>query len=370
MISLWRKARIDQKVTAMNRRMVCAIWAGLVCGLIGGGCVSPRTGDLGRFEFSRPEMGVPFRMVLYAADEETATAAATAAFGRVRELNDVFTDYDSDSELSRLSQGAGEGPKAVSAEMWEVLNRAQALAERTGGAFDVTVGPYVNLWRKARRDRALPSNAHVSRARAVVGYEKMKLNKGSRKVELLTPGMRLDLGGIAKGYALDAALEVLADHGIRSALVSGGGDLAVSGAPPGKRGWRIEVAPLDVEHAPPAKFVLLEYRALATSGDVFQHVEIDGKRYSHIVDPRTGVGLTDHSLVTVIARDATTADSLATAASVLGSVAGKALLEKTRGVEGLIVRKPGEEVEFVPTRGFERYLERAVSGQDASREED
>jgi len=288
-------------------------------------------------------------------------AAALAAFTRVRELNDIFTDYDSDSELSRLSQSSGQGKAVVvSPDLWAVLSRAQALAERTEGAFDVTVGPYVNLWRKARRDKALPSAERLARARASVGYRNVRLEPAARTVELMVPNMRLDLGGIAKGYAIDEALEVLLKQGIRSALVSGGGDLAVTAAPPGRKGWRIEVAPLDVEGAPPPRFVWLTFRAMATSGDVFQRLEIGGQRYSHIVDPRTGIGLTDHSLVTVIAKDCTTADSLATAASVLGPVDGLELLESRRGVVGQIVRKPGETIERIETRGFRRHLDEST----------
>jgi thiamine biosynthesis lipoprotein len=167
--------------------------------------------------------------------------------------------------------------------------------------------------------------------------------------------MKLDLGGIAKGYALDEALKVLASHGIARALVSGGGDMAVSGAPPGAPGWRIEIAPLDVADAPPKRFVSLADAALATSGDVFQRLEIEGKRFSHIVDPRTGVGLTDHGLVTIIAPDCMTADALATAVSVLGPEKGLKLVELTPQAEAHIVRKPGERIEVIESRGFNRF---------------
>lgn len=345
----------------MNPSRMGALWwvVALMAWMAGGAC---KTADLPlsdwkRYEFSRPEMGLPFRMVLYARDEAAAAAAAAAAFARVRELNDIFTDYDSDSELSRLSQTSGEGRAIpVSPDLWVVLSRAQRLAERTEGAFDVTVGPYVNLWRKARRDRALPSTERLQRAHASVGYRHMRLDAHERTVELLVPEMRLDLGGIAKGYAIDAALVVLQKQGVRSALVSGGGDLAVTDAPPGREGWQIEVAPLDVEGAPPPRFALLKHAALATSGDVFQRLEIEGKRYSHIVDPRTGIGLTDHSLVTVIAKDCTTADSLATAASVLGPEKAIRLLERTKGVAGQILRKPKESIELLETRGWKSRL--------------
>ena len=133
--------------------------------------------------------------------------------------------------------------------------------------------------------------------------------------------------------------------------------MSVGDPPPGKAGWRIELAPLDVTNAPPARFVSLANAALATSGDLFQHVEIDGHRYSHIIDPRTGMGLTDHSLVAVMAPDCTTADSLATAVSVLGPEKGLALVEATPGAAVRIVRKPGASIELRESRRFKRFYE-------------
>ena len=133
--------------------------------------------------------------------------------------------------------------------------------------------------------------------------------------------------------------------------------MALGDPPPGKKGWRIEIGALDTTNAPPARFVLLASVGIATSGDLFQRVEIDGKRYSHIVDPRTGIALTDHSLVTVIAPDGITADSLATAVSVLGPENGKRLIENTKGAAVHIVRQPGERIELTETRRFEKYYE-------------
>jgi thiamine biosynthesis lipoprotein len=314
--------------------------------------------DERRFEFTEPHMGVPFRIVLYAPDQTRAEAAARAAFARIKQLDDLLSDYDTDSELSRLSQTAGQGRTVpVSADLWRVLAQAQALAARTEGAFDVTVGPVVSLWRKARREKKLPGPERLAVARAAVGYQKLRLDPRRRTAELLAPDMRLDLGGIAKGYSVDAALKMLLEQGIRRALVAGAGDLAVSGPPPGQRGWRIELAPLDVSNAPPARFVLLAHAALATSGDVFQHVEIEGRRYSHIVDPRTGLGLTDHSLVTVIAPDCATADSLATAVSVLGPEKGLRLIESTPGAAARMVRQPERAMEVYESSRFKRFYE-------------
>jgi FAD:protein FMN transferase len=312
--------------------------------------------QLDRFEFIEPQMGVPFRIVLYAPDSSTAQKAARAAFDRVAQLNESMSDYETDSELNELSRSSGQNQAVrVSDDLWLVLKCAQALARQTEGAFDVTVGPAVVLWRRARRLQEMPPPERLAQALKAVGYEKMRLDPSQQTVELLVPRMKLDLGGIAKGYAIDEALKTLAAHGITRALVSGGGDMVSGDPPPGREGWRIEVAPLDTEDAPPRKYVLLNRAALATSGDVFQRLEINGVRYSHIVDPRTGIGLTDHSLLTVIAQDGMTADRLATAASVLGPEAGLELIEATPNAEVHIVRRPDQKIEVRESSGFSRY---------------
>jgi FAD:protein FMN transferase len=312
--------------------------------------------QLNRFEFTEPQMGVPFRIVLYAPDEVAARKAARAAFDRVAELNESMSDYETDSELNQLSRTSGQGVAVkVSDDLWKVLELAQDLAKKTDGAFDVTVGSAVIHWRRARRTGKLPDPERLAAAARAVGYQKMRLNPGNKTVELLVPRMKLDLGGIAKGYAIDEAMKTLRAHGIDSALISGGGDMALGDPPPGREGWMIEIAPLDLPDAPPQQYVLLTRAALATSGDVFQRLEIDGKRYSHIVDPRTGIGLTDHSLLTVIAQDCTTADSLATAASVLGPECGLKLIEETPGAEIHIVRRPDRAIETTESSGFSRY---------------
>ena len=309
--------------------------------------LSARAADLQRFAFEKAEMGLPFRITLYASDEAVAKAASDAAFARIAVLNSTFSDYDSDSELSRLSRTSGQGKAVpVSRDLWLVIERAQALAERTDGAFDITVGPLVNVWRRARRKQELPSAELIAEMRPRVGFKNVRLDPQARTVELLVPEMRLDCGAIAKNYAVDEALAVLKARGITSALVGGSGDMAAGDAPPGQPGWRIEVAALDVPGAPPPQIVFLKNRGIATSGDVFQRVEIGGKRYSHIVDPRTGYGLTDHSLVTVLAPDCTAA-CLATAVSVLGPDRGLRLIEEVPASAARIARKPVEKIEFM-----------------------
>lgn len=319
---------------------------------------APRT-PLQRFEFGKPQMGVPFRIVLYAANENQASQAVQAAFDRVKHLNSIMSDYEPDSELSRLSKTAGTGKAVkVSEELWPVLVYSQKLARESDGAFDITVGPVVNLWRKARRARQLPPPEVIADFRKAVGYEKLVLNEREHTAALTVPGMKLDLGAIAKGYAADEAIKTLQAHGIRSAFVAASGDIMVSDAPPGKPGWRIEITPLDTPDAPPAKFVLLAHQALATSGDLFQHIEIEGKRYSHIVNPKSGLGLTDHSLVTVLAKDGKTADALATTISIVGPEHGLNLGRKLGAMAVRMVRKPGDQIEVRETESFKkRYVE-------------
>lgn len=299
----------------------------LVAGLLfaGGGCSTPRSTDLQRFEFSQAQMGLEFRLVLYTAEEASARSAATAAFGRVAELNGVLSDYDPDSELSRLSQRSGDGQwHGVSPDLWRVLEAGQKIARQSGGAFDLTIGPSVNLWRRARRQQALPDPQLLAEMRARVGHTNVLLDAAGRRVQLTRPNMRLDAGGIAKGYALDEALAVLRRHGVDRAMIHAGGDMIFGEAPPARPGWTVELPGLAGTNPP---VLSLANQALATSGDLFQFVELDGVRYSHIVDPHTGVGLTNRALVHVVAPEGITADSLATALSVLGSSGSAGILK-------------------------------------------
>jgi len=327
-------------------------------GFLLAGCHSLQPGSLQRFEFEQAQMGVPFRIVLYAENETAASTAASAAFARVAELNQVYSDYEDDSELSKLSRTSGSGQAVkVSGELWRLLNVAQAMSRRSDGAFDITVGPLVQVWRRARRQRELPAPEVLAQTRSRVGWRKVILDPRANTAKLLVPNMRLDLGSIAKGRALDEALRVLHKHGLTRALVTGSGDMAIGDPPPARSGWRIELAPLDAPGAPPARFLSLRNCGFATSGDLFQHVELGGKRYSHIVDPHTGLGMTDHSLVVIIAPDCLTANSLSTTTCVVGPQRGLALVESTPGASARVTRKPGETVEVTESRNFARYFE-------------
>jgi thiamine biosynthesis lipoprotein len=340
----------------MNR-LLGVLWLGIgLCGVVPDRSVTAVAAELERFEFTQVEMGVPFKFLLYAPDKVTAKGAFDTAFLRVAELNRALSDYDSNSELSRLSATSpSAAPVPLSADLWLMLDRSQTLARQSDGAFDVTVGPLVRLWRRARRQKEMPPADRLAEARAAVGYQHLQLDSDSRSARLLVPNMRLDLGGIAIGYAVDEAMKVLRERGITRALIDASGDILASDPPPGKSGWTVSVIPLS-EDGTPTRDVLLVNAAISTAGDAFQHVVIDGRRYSHIVDPRTGLGLSDHTGVTVIAKDCLTADGLDTAVNVLGPEAGMKLVESTAGAEVFIVRNTGDGIETFESPGFTSYL--------------
>jgi thiamine biosynthesis lipoprotein len=302
-------------------------------------------------------MGVLFTLVLYAPDRDTANSGFDAAYARIRQLNGVLSDYDSRSEARRLCAAAPHSQGVqVSDDLWRMLSHAQRLSRRTDGAFDVTVGPLTKLWRRAHRRREYPPADRLAQARRAVGYRYVELDEQQRTVRLTRPDMRLDFGGLAKGFAADEALKVLRERGLDRALVNASGDIAAGQPPPGKSGWKIGVAPLEPGGAP-SRFLVLFDAAIATSGDAFQFVEIDGTRYSHIVDPRTGEGLRSRSSVSVIARDGTTADGLASAVSVLGPEKGMRLIEETRDTAAFIVVQENDKVRTLASQRFGEYEE-------------
>lgn len=277
-----------------------------------------------RLTYESEHMGTTFRIVAYAHDRTQADRAARAAFAHIARLDSLFSDYRPDSEIAGLADHAGSGSFVpVTPELLSVLQDAQHWARRTEGAFDVTVGPLSRLWRWSSRRGELPNDERVAAARSVVGFRRLALNATELEARLTERGMSLDLGGIAKGYAADAALAIMAEHGIGAALVDAGGDLALGDPPPDERGWLVAL--------PNGNSLRLAHAGVATSGDAHRHVTIDGVRYAHIVDPRTGLGVVDAPTVTVVAPDATTADALASALTVMDRASGMKL---TRSVDG------------------------------------
>jgi FAD:protein FMN transferase len=306
-------------------------------------------------------MGTTFRVVLYAGDPGAASRASRAAFERIADLDRRFSDYREDSELMRAAREAALQPVTVSPDLFRVLVMAQDLAQKTGGAFDVTAGALTRLWRHARRQGVLPDGAEIDAARRASGYHFVQLDAQRQAIRIAREGVRLDVGGIAKGYAADRALAVLSDAGFPHAMVVAGGDIAVGAPPPDGCGWRISIAPL----APttPLDTIVVSHVGVSTSGDAEQFMEVAGVRYSHILDTRTGRPLTGHRQVTVVAPDATTSDMLATAIAVLGAPEGPRLADDYQAATRLEVDDGGTS----PRRVFSSRWSPAgpVAGADA-----
>jgi len=287
-------------------------------------------------------MGVPTRVVVYAETPSLARDAAAGAFARIAELEQVMSDYRPDSEAMLLCAQTPGVPHPISRDLQDILAVSQHLTEQTGGAFDATIGPATALWRTVRTTHQLPSDSDLATARALVGSRLLTFNPDARTATLARPGMRLDFGGIGKGYAAQAAVDWLRDRGHPRCLVALAGDIAAGDPPPRARGWVVllpvpEGGGNGVGLRPPST-VILSNRAISTSGDTHQFIQLEGRRYAHIIDPRTGLGLTDCRIATVIATRGEVADALATAACVLGP----------EPIREVIAKFPGASVLFSP----------------------
>jgi FAD:protein FMN transferase len=315
--------------------------------------------NLSRFEFESKHMGTTFRIVLYAPDKAAAETAAKAAFARVAELDGIMSDYKKDSELMRLcarfAKQVGE-PVPVGTDLFTVLHKAEELSKASDGAFDITVGPVVQLWRHARRTQQLPDMDELAAAMAKVGYRNVQLIPNARTVKLLVPGMQLDLGGIAKGYAADEVLKLLREKfHINQALVAAAGDITCGDPPPDQAAWTVDIAPIAKGQKP--RSLKLTNVAVSTSGDLEQFVEIGGVRYSHIVDPKTGLGLTGRRSVTVIGKQGITADSFTKAVMLMPREKAMELIERTPGAAAMIaIVGKGELVETTQSKRFGEFL--------------
>jgi len=295
-------------------------------------------------------MGTTFRIVLYAPDPPHADRAFHRAFERIAALDAALSDYRDFSELSRITRDAVDAPAPISDDLFNVLSASQRLAHDSRGAFDITIGSLSRLWRRARRQVELPSAADLAAARAVTGYRLITLDATRKTVRFARSGIRLDAGGIAKGYAADQALLEIAAAGLPQALVAAGGDLALGQPPPGRVGWEVTLAGLDDDRPATLRPMVVSRCGVSTSGDAEQWVEIGGVRYSHIIDPRTGIALTGHRSVSVIAGDATSSDMLATALSVLNSDQGARVIAHYRGAAALVGDRSAHGDRWTQTR--------------------
>jgi thiamine biosynthesis lipoprotein len=264
--------------------------------------------DMQRYSFEQPQMGTLFHLEFYAASDRLAQLAAQECFARLDSLNATFSDYDPNSELSKLQFGK----QTVSQDLFVVLAKAQVVAQKTNGAFDISIGPLSKLWRRAFRQMELPAMDKIQITQSRVDYQQIQLETPN-VVHLKKQNMKLDAGGIAKGYALDEMARILRKHNITAYLLDGGGDLLIGDAPPNHKGWQVKM-PIALRNEEIVyQDVVAKNCAIATSGDTYKYLEWEGKRYSHLIDPRTGFGVSHRRMVSVNAPTAMEADVLASA---------------------------------------------------------
>jgi thiamine biosynthesis lipoprotein len=292
-------------------------------------------------------MGTEFKILIDHDCENKSSIAAKAAFDEARRLNLIFSDYDTESELSKLSNSSYSSQKIkLSEELFEVLEFSKSLAVETEGAFDPTLGQLSRLWRISRFRKSLPSVISIKKAMDRVGSQFLILSNQQKEATILKPGIILDLGGIAKGYTADRMMLILKNMGLERCLIDAGGDLTLGKRPRQRKGWKIQIG--GIKH-PDLPMMTLENCSVATSGDSSQFVEINDRKYSHIVNPRTGYGLENLTQVTVIAPNGISADSLATTLSVLGPEKSKEL--------GILKEKEGIRAFFVTQKNDEQILD-------------
>lgn len=298
-------------------------------------------------------MGTRASVTLAGRDAARMPEARARAKEVLDRLEAEMSVYRLDSAISRLNRLAGTEPMEMPGDSLRLLELSREYGRLTGGAFDVTVGPVVSLWRFGKdRPPAIPSERELTRQRGLVGYAKVRLE--GKTAFLPQPGMRVDLGGIAKGYAVDLAWEQVRKLGLAGFLIDLGGNVRVSGRPRRGKGWSIEIRnPFDTSSTL-GRLDLQPGWAVATSGQYERFVVIDGRRYGHIIDPRTGYPAVGLAAVTVIADDATVADALSTGLFVLGPRAALPILKETKAEAIFIPEK--EPAELWVTPGIEKRL--------------
>ena len=313
--------------------------------------------QLQKYTFNQPKMGSPFKIVAYAADYNVLSAAVNKAYEQVDLLNSIFSDYDEKSEISILTKNYKKGKWiSVSPELLKMLKISRDAALQSNGAYDVTVGNIVKEWRKARKAKRLPDVEVLKTSLLKTGFNHIEIHKKKPKIRFDTEGVLLDFGGIVKGYAAQEAVRILTESGFPSCFADAGGDLAFGNFPPNHERWSIGVTLPNEENILFERLLSFENLAIATSGDMYNFVEIDSVRYSHIVNPKTGMGITHQRNVTVIAKDGATADWLATACSVLTPDESVKLVKRYVEAEVLIVENQKGNLKMWQSDGLSRYF--------------
>lgn len=294
-----------------------------------------------RFHAARPLMGTVVEITLYHADQDRARELMDRAFAEMERIERLMSTRIAASEVARINREAYPGPITVEREVFDLIEQSLVAWRETSGAFDITVGPLMQLWPLYRAEKILPGDGQIGEALERVGSDRIVLDPAQNTIAFKKPGMSIDLGGIAKGYAIDRAIGLLRAGGVASALVNAGGDLYALGFKPDGTPWRVGVRH---PRRPDDLIATLEVHDIAvmTSGDYERYFIKDGRRTSHIIDPRTGFSVRGTASVTLSAASATRADALATGVLVLGPEAGLELVNRLPGVEAAILSEASQ----------------------------
>ena len=311
--------------------------------------------QLKRFQFSESKMGSPFNLIFYHNDSVEALSVAKECFSIVDSLNAVFSDYTTESETGKLNSSAVHHDIKVSDELFAMIVQSKKAWLQSEKTFDISIGALSRLWRKAKRENKFPKEATIKKVKQSTGFENITINEKTKTISLRKPGIKFDFGGIVPGYAAQKVIDYLKSKNIHQALVDASGDIVISDAPPGKNGWSIGINLPESENEVWDSNLELNNCAVSTSGDVYRYIVYKGKKYSHIIDPRTGYGVTSQRNVTVIAKNGATGDWLATACSILSIEKALALAKKEKA-ELLIATLQDEKIITYKTEGFDSYF--------------
>ncbi|MFI5129324.1 MAG: FAD:protein FMN transferase [Chitinophagales bacterium] len=312
-----------------------------------------------RFEFSQNKMGSPFNLTFFHTDSTEACALAKECFSIVDSLNTIFSDYTAESEVGKLALQTPTTPLKVSAELFEMIIRSKNAWEKSGKTFDITIGALTQLWRKVKGENRFPTATEIRTAKQASGFENLVINNQENKISFKKKGVRLDFGGIVPGYAAQRVIDFLKSKNIPVALADASGDIVMGDAPPGKNGWTIGINLPENENEIWDKKLELKNEAVSTSGDLYRYILHNGKKYSHIIDPRTGYGVTSQRNVTVVARNGATADWLATACSILPVKKALSLAKKENAALLIAVIK-NEKIVTYKTKNFDSYIQKKL----------
>ncbi len=306
------------------------------------------------YEARFPALGTFVEIKVFAADAAQVSNIVEAAEKRTKAIEATLTDYDSESETSALTERAfGETFVPVSNDLWTMLAASDRWNKISSGAFDASLGSLTRQWRAARRTKQPLSQEQRRVAFERSGWRHIELDPSAKAVRFKRDGVRLDFGAIGKGYVVDEIFKLFDDAGLKSCLVNISGNMRFGDPPPERKGWRIEISPLE-KGQPTLRRLLLCNTSIATSGDLWQFTVIDGERHSHILDPRNGQSVRGPIAATIICPSAADADACATAVCVLGPAAGSELLRNLDQTEALILEHSdaSQPVRYVATEGF------------------